>query len=81
MIYCRNGVFFRVKNGHCAPRFVSFCSMYGDVLLYPVDDSGLAVRGEFVSGGARGAPCVSRGDAGDPNRHRPEQLAGMAGGG
>jgi len=55
--------------------------MYGDVLLYPVDDSRLAVRGEFVSGGARGAPCVSHEvDARDPNRHRPEQLAGMAGG-
>jgi len=34
--------------------------MYGDVLLYPIDDSGLAVRGEFVSGGARDALRASR---------------------
>ena len=38
-----------VKNGQCAPRFVSFCFMYGDVLSYPVDDAGVAMRGGFSS--------------------------------
>jgi len=56
MVYRRKGVFLGVKNAQCAPRFVSFCSMYGDVLLHLVDDAGVAMRVPMGRGGARGAP-------------------------
>jgi len=34
----KQGVFW-VKKAQTAPRFVSFCSMYGNELLYPLDDA------------------------------------------
>jgi len=39
-----------VKKRPVAPRF---CSMYGDVLSYPVDDTGVTRVTEFARGGAR----------------------------
>src|SRR5690348_14227941 len=53
-----NRVISGFKNGQCAPRFVSFCSMYGDVLSYPVEDAGVAMRSRI--GARRGARCIAR---------------------
>ena len=53
MTYRKNGMFSALKKGQCAPRFVSFCSMYGNVLSYPLEDAGFIMRGDS----ARRAPC------------------------
>src|SRR6185437_14364371 len=52
MIYGKNRVILGIKNGQKAPRFVSFCSMYGDVLSYPVDHAGVATMDQMGRGGA-----------------------------
>ena len=62
-VITENDVFLKAKSGRCAPRFVSFCSMYGNVLSYPVEDAGVAMRAEIALGGARDAcraPTVSQ---------------------
>jgi len=40
----QTGVILGVKNSQKAPRFVPFCSMYGNVLSYPIDHAGLAAE-------------------------------------
>jgi len=50
--YRKNEVILRVKNDQKAPRFVPFCSMYGDLLSYPVDDAGVATMDQMGRGGA-----------------------------
>jgi len=56
MVYRKNGGFSGVKNGQCAPRFVPFCSMYGDLLSYPLTEARLETRAQMGRGGALCAP-------------------------
>src|SRR5690242_9630746 len=53
-IYRKKEVILRVKNDQKAPRFVPFCSMYGDVLSYPVEEAGVATMDQM---GRDGAPA------------------------
>ena len=51
-IYRKKEVILSVKNDQNAPRFVPFCSMYGVVLSYPVEEAGVATMDQMGRGGA-----------------------------
>jgi len=50
-IYRKNLGVFRVKNAQTAPRFVSFCSMYGNELSYSLENAELATVARLGRGG------------------------------
>ena len=52
-----NGRFRDSKTVNARPIAPRICSMYGDLLSYPVDDAGVATRAEMGRSGAR---CAAR---------------------
>ncbi len=59
LTYCKNRSVSGVKKGQKAPHSVSFCSMYGGVLSYPVDYAGVAMRAKLGRDGTLCAPRAS----------------------
>jgi|GEM_PF-4511598 len=57
IIYRKDLGVYRVKSAQTAPRFVSFCSMYGNELSYSLENAELAT---VAHSGRGGTFCESR---------------------